>query len=191
MLTGSAPISVDVLEFMKVAMCCPFYEGYGQTENTGAAFVTDILERQTGHVGGPVSGVEFKVEDVPEMNYYSTDKNEQGVNTPRGEICLRGPIVFLGYYKEEQKTSEAVDKDGWLHTGDIGVILPNGALKITDRKKNIFKLSQGEYVAPEKVEQIYAKVAGVENSFLHGDSLQHYCLVIVSPTKIKVKELAD
>lgn len=64
----------------------------------------------------------MKLLDVPEMNYFSTDKNEKGENVPRGEICVRGSSIFAGYYKEEEKTLEALDKEGWLHSGDIVLI---------------------------------------------------------------------
>jgi long-chain acyl-CoA synthetase len=82
------------------------------------------------------------------MKYTSNDKDENGKPTPRGEVWLRGPAVFAGYYKLKDKTDEAVTKDGWLKTGDVAVMLEGGRMKIIDRKKNIFKLQQGEYIAP-------------------------------------------
>ena len=83
------------------------------------------------------------------MNYYTTDKPN-----PRGEICMWGPGVMGGYFKNPEKTAESMHGK-WICSGDVGMILPNGELKIFDRAKNIFKLSQGEYLAPEKLENVY------------------------------------
>ena len=128
--------------------------------------------------------------DVPELNYTSKDINEKGECQPRGEICLKGPCVFIGYYKDVVKTKEAIDEEGWLHTGDIGTLLPGtGAVKIIDRKKNIFKLSQGEYVAAEKVEAVYLKEGKLQELFLHGDSTQHYAILVIVPTQNYIQEL--
>jgi len=85
--------------------------------------------------------MEFKLEDIPDMDYTHKDKDENGNSCPRGEVCMRGPSNFNWYYKDEAKTKETIDEDGWLHTGDVGKILPNGALKLIDCKKNLFKLS--------------------------------------------------
>jgi long-chain acyl-CoA synthetase len=68
-------------------------------------------------VGGPFASTEFKLVDVPDMNYHSTDKDEKGNRMPRGEICLNGDCIFPGYYKDEVKTKEMLDEKGWLHTG--------------------------------------------------------------------------
>eukprot|EP00331_Platyophrya_macrostoma_P034535 CAMPEP_0176461624 /NCGR_PEP_ID=MMETSP0127-20121128/34775_1 /TAXON_ID=938130 /ORGANISM="Platyophrya macrostoma, Strain WH" /LENGTH=678 /DNA_ID=CAMNT_0017853371 /DNA_START=23 /DNA_END=2059 /DNA_ORIENTATION=+ len=190
MLTGSAPISSDVMDFLKVAICCPIFEGYGQTESCAASFLTYIGEPFAGHVGGPTYSVEFKTVDVPEMDYRSTDKDEAGNLIPRGEVCIRGKSVFPGYYKDPAKTEEAIDKDGWLHTGDIGRINPNGSLKIIDRKKNIFKLAIGEYIAPEKIENIYVTCPSVAEVFVYGDSLQHFLVGIIFPDKNNVEKFA-
>ena len=145
MLTGSAPISSEVRQFMKICFACPFCEGYGQTEALGGQFVTIPEDPGIGYVGGVIPHLEFRLKDVPEMNYFTTDTDENGVLTPRGEILSRGGAVIPGYYKNPEKTAETIDEEGWLHSGDIGMILPNGALKIVDRVKNIFKLSIGEY----------------------------------------------
>lgn len=134
MLTGAAPLSAEVCEFFKVAVCCPVLEGYGQTESCGASFTTLKEDPSGGLVGGPTIMNEFRLMDVPELGYTSEDKDENGNSTPRGEVCFRGPNIMLGYYKSDEKTNEAI-LNGWLHSGDIGKILPNGGLKLVDRKK--------------------------------------------------------
>jgi long-chain acyl-CoA synthetase len=189
MLTGSAPISQEVLDFLKIACSCPILEGYGQTESTGASFATRAADPISGHVGGPVSNTEFKLVDVPEMNYTSKDKDENGNPLPRGELWMRGFGVFKGYYKDGEKTKEALE-NGWLKTGDIVQLNKNGSIKIIDRKKNIFKLAQGEYVAAEKIEICYNKCESVEESFVYGDSLQAYLISIVVPNRNFVLEAA-
>lgn len=135
-------------------------------------------------------GVEFKVLAVPDMNYNIGDKDEQGRQTPRGELLIRGSGIFQGYYKEEEKTKEAKDKDGWLATGDIVRLNPNGSISIIDRKKNIFKLAQGEYVAAEKLEIGYRLMAEVEEAFIYGDSLESTLVVIIFPNENALRKLA-
>jgi len=157
-------------------------EGYGSTESTAASIMSSSFDGKANNPGGPFCCVELKLVDVPEMGYGHNDKNAEGNLEPRGEICLRGPAVFDGYYKDPEKTAEALDNDGWLHMGDIGVILHDtGALKIIDRKKNIFKLAIGEYIAAEKIENIYTRCKYVAEVFVYGDSLQHYLVAIVVP----------
>jgi len=190
-VSGSAPISAEVADFLKVCFSCPVLEGYGSTETCSGIFCQHPNDAVAGHVGGPLGSCEFKLVDIPEMNYTSKDKDDKGVNIPRGEICVRGPFLFKGYYRDVEKTKEAIDQDGWLHTGDIGKIHPNGALQIIDRKKNIFKLAQGEYVAPEKVENIYLTSKYTAEVFIHGDSFKTACVGIIVPDKKPLMSLAQ
>lgn len=183
MLTGSAPISSQVRKFMKICFACPFAEGYGQTEGMGGTFLTHPDDPEMGNVGGVIPHAEFKLIDVPEMNYFSTDKDADGNHCPRGEILTRSAAIIPGYYKDEEKSAETIDSDGWLHSGDIGTILPNGALKITDRRKNIFKLSIGEYIAPDKLQEIYKTVRGVSDIYVHGESLKSVLVGVVFSEK--------
>uniref|UniRef100_A0AC11BMI7 Acyl-CoA synthetase long chain family member 1 n=1 Tax=Ovis aries TaxID=9940 RepID=A0AC11BMI7_SHEEP len=173
MITGAAPVSATVLTFLRAALGCQFYEGYGQTECTAGCCLTIPGDWTAGHVGAPMPCSIIKLVDVEEMNYLAA-KGE-------GEVCVKGSNVFQGYLKDPVKTAEALDKDGWLHTGDIGKWLPNGTLKIIDRKKHIFKLAQGEYIAPEKIENIYQRSEPIAQVFVHGESLQAFLIAIVVP----------
>ncbi|KAK6265851.1 hypothetical protein QUC31_016688 [Theobroma cacao] len=173
--SGASPLSPDVMDFLKICFGGRVVEGYGMTETSCVISCIDESDNLSGHVGSPNPACEIKLVDVPEMNYMSDDHPY-----PRGEICVRGPIVFRGYYKDEVQTREVVDEDGWLHTGDIGLWLPGGRLKIIDRKKNIFKLAQGEYIAPEKIENVYAKCKFIAQCFIYGDSLNSSLVAIVS-----------
>jgi len=181
MATGSAPISDRVMQFLRVGFSCSVLEGYGQTETAGCATCTVVDDQKSlGHVGVPIPSCEIKLVDVPEMNYTSNDV-VNGKKVERGEICFRGPIVTKGYYKMPEKTAETIDSDGWLHSGDIGMWLPDGYLKIIDRKKNIFKLSQGEYVAPEKIENVYTTSRYIAQAFVYGNSLKPNLVAILVP----------
>lgn len=102
--------------------------------------------------------------DVPELEYYAVDN--------QGEVCVKGANVFSGYFKDPDRTAESIDGEGWHHTGDVGMWLPNGTLKIIDRRKHTFKLSQGEYIVPEKIESIYNKCQYVCQNFVYGESLK-------------------
>uniref|UniRef100_A0A8C2DRY8 Arachidonate--CoA ligase n=1 Tax=Cyprinus carpio TaxID=7962 RepID=A0A8C2DRY8_CYPCA len=173
MITGAAPVSPTVLTFLRAALGCQFYEGYGQTECTAGCTMSLPGDWTAGHVGAPLPCNFVKLVDVAEMNYFAANGE--------GEVCVKGSNVFQGYLKDPEQTSEAIDKDGWLHTGDVGKWLPNGTLKIIDRKKHIFKLAQGEYIAPEKIENIYIRSDPVAQVFVHGDSLQACLVGIVVP----------
>lgn len=149
-----------------------------------------MQDPKSGHVGGPAVNVEFKIAAVPDMEYLVTDQNEEGEVTPRGELLIRGSGIFQGYYKDSTKTAEAMDKEGWLATGDIVRLNPNGSINIIDRKKNIFKLAQGEYVAAEKLEIAYRIMSEVEEIFIYGDSLQAFLVTIIFPNEAALRKLA-
>uniref|UniRef100_A0A668AR34 Long-chain-fatty-acid--CoA ligase n=1 Tax=Myripristis murdjan TaxID=586833 RepID=A0A668AR34_9TELE len=172
-ITGAAPASPSVLGFLRAALGCQVYEAYGQTECTAGCTFTTPGDWTSGHVGAPLPCNLIKLVDVAEKNYFAS-KGE-------GEVCVKGPNVFKGYLKDPERTAETLDADGWLHTGDIGKWLPNGTLKIIDRKKHIFKLAQGEYISPEKIENIYIRSEPVAQLYVHGDSLQSCLVGIVVP----------
>ena len=191
MAVGSAPISNDILKFQKICFGVSIVEGYGQTEALGFQFGLEFDDTKTcGYVGGIFDHLEFKLIDVPEMNYFATNKTEDGRPNPQGEILIRGSSVFAGYYKNKAQFEETVDKDGWLHSGDIGEIGLGGALRIIDRAKNIFKLSQGEYIAPDRLGEIYKSSKSVAEIFVTGNSLKSTIVAMICPDESGLRELA-
>ncbi|KAG8217331.1 hypothetical protein J3R82DRAFT_5426 [Butyriboletus roseoflavus] len=168
--TGSAPISTEVIDFLKIAFYCE---------------VTEDDPTSSGTIGPPQPINELKLVDVPAMNYTSEDKPN-----PRGELCVRGMNCFIGYYKDENNTQDTL-KDGWIHTGDVAEVDSYGRFKIIDRVKNIMKLAQGEYVALEKVENAYTACPIVQQIYVHGDSLQSYLTAVVIPNPVVFAPLAS
>lgn len=175
-ITGSAPMSKQTNDFLKVCLICPVVQGYGLTETVGGMLCSVPGLSKSGTCGGPLPGVEVKLRDLPEMGYLNSDKPY-----PRGEVCVKGDIVFSGYYDNENATSAAFDEDGFFLTGDVGQWREDGSLQIIDRAKNLFKLSQGEYVSPENLEQEYSKAKLVGQIFVYGNSLQATLLAVVVP----------
>ncbi|KAG5539550.1 hypothetical protein RHGRI_019925 [Rhododendron griersonianum] len=184
-LSGAAPLATHVEAFLRVVACCHVLQGYGLTESCAGTFVSlpnelDML----GTVGPPVPNVDVCLESVPEMQYDALS------STPRGEICIRGETLFSGYYKREDLTKEVL-VDGWFHTGDVGEWQPDGSMKIIDRKKNIFKLSQGEYVAVENLENIYGLVPDIDSIWVYGNSFESFLVAVVNPNKYALERWAE
>lgn len=143
-------------------------QGYGLTESYAVACVQHASDLATGSCGGAGISLELCLQDVPDMEYFSTDKPY-----PRGELLLRGHNIFKEYYKNEADTKKAFTEDGWFRTGDIVAIDALGGFRIVDRVKNVLKLAQGEYVSPERIENVYlGNLPYLAQGYVHGDSSQ-------------------
>jgi len=175
-LSGAAPCPPYLIEFLRVVTGAIVIQGYGMTETAATISVTLPTDPNMGHVGPPVPNCEVKLRDVPELGYLSTDKE------PRGELLVRGPCVFRGYYKDDEATKECLTSDGWLCTGDVARWNPNGSLSIIDRRRNIFKLPQGEYVAAEKIEITLGKAPIVSQIWVYGNGFKTFLLGVVVPS---------
>ncbi|XP_062144220.1 long chain acyl-CoA synthetase 1-like isoform X4 [Alnus glutinosa] len=184
-ISGGAPLSAEVEEFLRVTCCAFVVTGYGLTETCGPTTLGFPDEMcMIGTVGSVGVYNELRLEEVPEMGYDPLGE------PPCGEVCVRGKTVFAAYHKNPELTTESI-KDGWFHTGDIGEILPNGVVKIIDRKKNLIKLSQGEYVALEYLENVYGISPIVEDIWVYGSSLKSKLVAVVIPQEENTKKWAS
>lgn len=159
-VTGGAACQEKLLRIFNAARI-PVYEGYGPTENSPVISVNRRVPGGTkfGTVGPPIEGIEVKLEED-------------------GEICVKGTTVMKGYYKRPDLTADTVI-DGWLHTGDIGVWVDNKYLKITDRKKELFKTSGGKYVAPQPIENKFKESPFIEQIMVVGEGRKFTGALIV------------
>lgn len=143
-LNGGGPIAKDTQRFISMAIA-PLISGYGLTETTAMGALTDPLAWTDEALGGIPASIEIKLVDFEDAGYFSTN------SPPQGEIWIRGGGVTQGYLDNEKENKEAFTDDGWFKTGDIGEFDKLGQLKIIDRKKNLVKTLNGEYIALEKV----------------------------------------
>ncbi|KAG2736116.1 hypothetical protein G9P44_000206 [Scheffersomyces stipitis] len=175
LLTGSAPISADTVKFFKASLNTGMVQGYGLTETFGGCCFSLPYDKNPGSTGSISVTTELKIRELPEMGYNLNDNNG-----PRGELMLRGPQITPGYFKNAEETAKSFDEEGWFKTGDVAQIASDGKLYIIDRVKNFFKLAQGEYVTPEKIETLYLSNNPIlTQCYTHGDSLRHYLVGVV------------
>ena len=165
-VSGSAPLAPVIMKFFYAAGM-PILEGYGLTETSPVVSVNTFEHMKFGTVGKPIRNVEARIESDPER---------PGGD---GEILIRGPNVMQGYYRLPEKTAEVMTPDGWLRTGDIGIIDGEGYLAITDRKKDLIKTSGGKYIAPQPIENELKNSRWVTQAVVVGNKRKYASVLIV------------
>lgn len=179
-LNGGSPLSKDTQVFL-TTMIAPMLIGYGLTETVANTTVLSPHDFEFDVQGALSGAVTVKLIDVPDAGYLA--ENNQG------EILIRGLPVTSEYYKNTEETSSAFDKEGWFMTGDVGEWTATGQLKIIDRKKNMVKTLNGEYIALEKLESIYRSSPYVQNICCYADQNHAKPIGIIVPNKASLKQL--
>jgi len=201
MLTGSAPLSADVQIFMQTVFGCPVRQGYGLTETCAASCITLGVDNSRSVVGPPQESACIRLRDWEEGHYRAADKDDPKIGMRRGEVLIGGPTVCKGYLVDaanpdpeivQKNVEDFVTIDGirYFCTGDIGQFTPDGNLMIIDRKKDLVKLSMGEYVALSKVENVLKACKYTQLPMVHASSTMAYCIALICPVVPKLEALA-
>ncbi|SCO70145.1 acyl-CoA synthetase, putative [Plasmodium vivax] len=181
---GSASMDKNKLIDLQMLFSAPISEGWGMTE-VGVGFLQHRYDSTKGTIGGMFSNVSMKVVKVENMKY------DPKAYPNRGELCVKGSSLMVGYFRDEQLTKKSFDEDGFFYTGDVVEVNENNAyVRIIDRAKNIFKLAQGEYIEPEKLENLYTNSIYIENIFVHGYNYENELVSIIVPNEIFVRDYA-
>ncbi len=168
-MTSSAPISPELRVWVEAFLGMHLMEGYGPTE-AGPVLLDGHVQR--------LAVTDYELADVPELGYFHTDRPH-----PRGELLVKTQNMFAGYYKRPEVTAEVYDQDGFYRTGDIFTEIAPGQFQFTDRRNNVIKLSQGEFVAVSKVEAAVGDSPRVSQIYIYGNSARPYLVAVVVPTE--------
>jgi fatty acid CoA ligase FadD9 len=175
--SSTAPLAAEMKKFVEACLDVHVLDGYGLTE-VGMVYKDGIISRP------PV--IDYKLIDVPELGYFLTDKPY-----PRGELLLKSSTAFPGYFKRPDVTANAFDPDGYYRTGDVMAELGPDHLAYVDRRNNVLKLAQGEFVAVARLEAVFAGAALVRQIFIYGNSERPYLLAVVVPTAKALDKFAN
>ncbi|MEV6279395.1 carboxylic acid reductase [Nocardia sp. NPDC051832] len=168
-ICGSAPLAAEMKTFIESVIDLELHDGYGSTEAGGGLVIDNRVRRP------PV--LDYKLVDVPELGYFRTDRPH-----PRGELLLKTTAMIPGYFKRPDITAEVFDEDGFYRTGDIVAELGPDELVCVDRRNNVLKLSQGEFVTVAKLEAVFSTSPLVRQIFVYGSSERAYLLAVIVPT---------
>ncbi|KUI39034.1 carboxylic acid reductase [Mycobacterium sp. GA-2829] len=173
-MTGSAPTSPELRQWAEDFTGVHVVDGYGSTE--GGILLID------GEVQRPAVS-DYKLVDVPDLGYFTTDRPH-----PRGELFIKSTNLIPGYYKRPEVTAELFDADGWYHTGDVMAQIGPDRLEYVDRRNNVLKLSQGEFVTVSRLEAAYGGHPAIRQIFVYGNSARSYVLAVIVPTDVSASK---